>query len=134
MIERLRPRLRAFRDERGAELFDLPDAPLPGADVCAPVHLVAEFDNLILSHADRTRVISERNRKRLFTRAAACSPATRRMPRPTTSGSSPPRSRRLGRSRGHGLDHDLGVERPLHRALVRDTEQVRALRGGEFAG
>ena len=37
-------------------------------DVPAPVRLVAEFDNLILSHDDRARVISEQNRKRIFTR------------------------------------------------------------------
>jgi hypothetical protein len=29
---------------------------------------VAEFDNLLLSHADRARIISEPDRKRLFTR------------------------------------------------------------------
>jgi hypothetical protein len=68
VVERLRPGLRAFRDEHGAELFDLPDAPRPGPDVPAPVRLVAEFDNLILSHDDRARVISEQNRKRMFTR------------------------------------------------------------------
>src|SRR5258708_1746733 len=68
VVERLPPRLRTFRDEQGAELFDLPDAPRPGPAVPAPVRLVAEFDNLILSHADRARVISEQNRKRLFTR------------------------------------------------------------------
>jgi hypothetical protein len=68
VVERLRPGLRVFRDEQGAELFDLPDAPRPGPDVPAPVRLVAEFDNLILSHDDRARVISEQNRKRMFTR------------------------------------------------------------------
>jgi Winged helix DNA-binding domain len=31
------------------------------------VRLVAEFDNLVLSHADRTRIISDANRGRLFT-------------------------------------------------------------------
>jgi hypothetical protein len=68
VVERLRPGLRTFRDERGAELFDLPDAPRPGPDTPAPVRLVAEFDNLVLSHDDRARVLSERSRKRMFTR------------------------------------------------------------------
>jgi len=68
VVERLRPGLRIFRDESGRALFDLPEAPRPGPDTPAPVRLVAEFDNLILSHADRSRVISDRSRQRLFTR------------------------------------------------------------------
>jgi len=45
-----------------------PDAPRPGPDAPAPVRLVAEFDNLILAHADRARVVSDDNRLRLYTR------------------------------------------------------------------
>ena len=67
VVDALRPSLVMFRDERGAELFDLPEAPRPSGDTPAPVRLVAEFDNLVLSHADRTRIVSEEDRNRLYT-------------------------------------------------------------------
>lgn len=67
VLEQLRPSLVTFRDERGAELFDLPTAPRPGGDASAPVRLVAEFDNLVLSHSDRSHIISPDNTKRLYT-------------------------------------------------------------------
>jgi hypothetical protein len=67
VMDQLRPSLVTFRDEQGAELFDLPSAPRPGEEAPAPVRLAAEFDNLLLSHADRSRVIQAENLKRFYT-------------------------------------------------------------------
>ena len=66
VIDELRPSLVTFRDVQGAELFDLPSAPRPGEDVPAPVRLAAEFDNLLLSHADRSRVVHLDHLKRFY--------------------------------------------------------------------
>ena len=58
-FERLRPRLAVFRDEEGKELFDLPEAPRPAPAVPAPVRFLGEYDNVLLGHADRRRIIPD---------------------------------------------------------------------------
>jgi Winged helix DNA-binding domain len=66
IVDPMRDRLRVFADEQGRELFDLPDGPRPGPDTPAPARLLAEYDNLILSHDDRTRIMSDQDRRDLF--------------------------------------------------------------------
>ncbi|MEU4537331.1 winged helix DNA-binding domain-containing protein [Streptosporangium sp. NPDC023825] len=61
--------LRAFATEDGAELFDLPEASLPGPGTPAPVRYLSEFDNMLLSfdRRTRTRIAEEEYRGRIFT-------------------------------------------------------------------
>jgi hypothetical protein len=58
VFDRLEPMLRRFVDDDGAVLYDLPDAPRPRADVEAPVRFLPQYDNLLLSHADRSRFVT----------------------------------------------------------------------------
>jgi hypothetical protein len=60
--------LRTFRDERGRLLYDVPRAPLPDPETPAPPRLVPRFDNLVLSHDDRSRILGDVAPSRIVTK------------------------------------------------------------------
>ncbi len=66
VFDELKPGLQVYRDEKRKELFDLPDVPLPSGDTPAPVRFLPEFDNLLLSHANRARVLADEHRAKVF--------------------------------------------------------------------
>ena len=68
VFERLRPDLLVFQDEQGRELFDLPDGPRPDPEVPAPVRFLYDFENMLLSYADRSRVIVPERVQRIVVR------------------------------------------------------------------
>lgn len=61
-VAAIREELVTFRDERGRELLDLPDAPRPDPDTPAPVRFLPAFDNAILGYHDRSRIIDDAHR------------------------------------------------------------------------
>jgi hypothetical protein len=69
VFDELRPRLVTYRGPSGAELFDLPDIPLPDPEAPAPVRFLAGFDNVTFGYADRSRIIAEAYRPALVAEA-----------------------------------------------------------------
>jgi len=67
-FEALRPELVTFRDDKQRELFDLPTAPRPPATTPAPARFLPDFDNLVLGHDDRRRIVSDADRKHIVTK------------------------------------------------------------------
>ena len=67
-FEALRGELATFRDERGRELFDLPEAPRPDEETPVPVRFLPEHDNLVPGHHDRRRIVADEHRPRLVTK------------------------------------------------------------------
>ncbi len=65
-VERLRPRLRSFRDEQGRELVDLPRGARPAADRPAPPLFVPQWDSTLLAYAERTRIVPAEHREPVY--------------------------------------------------------------------
>jgi hypothetical protein len=58
--------LRQLRDEKGRDLLDLPEAPLPPEDTPAPARFLPTWDASLLVHARRTQILPEAYRPLVF--------------------------------------------------------------------
>jgi hypothetical protein len=61
-VKAIKPQLQTFKDERGRELLDLPDAPRPDPDTPAPTRFLPAFDNALLGYDDRGRIVDDQHR------------------------------------------------------------------------
>ena len=58
-----------YRGEDGKELYDLPGQPITEADQPAPIRFLPEYDNILIAHKDRSRILPEAHRKKVFVSA-----------------------------------------------------------------
>lgn len=65
-VEKLKPELTVYHDENKRELYDLPGTVLPDGDTPAPVRFLPEFDNILLSHSKRTRIVADEHRSKVY--------------------------------------------------------------------
>ncbi|MBU3061367.1 winged helix DNA-binding domain-containing protein [Nocardia sp. NEAU-G5] len=73
-VAQLGDRVRTYTDERGRTLYDPADAELADPDLPAPVRFLGWYDNAILSHKDRSRIVPDGAAPPLQHMAAQVSP------------------------------------------------------------
>jgi hypothetical protein len=67
VVKRLGDRLTRYTDENGTVLHDAAEASLADEDLQPPVRLLPDYDNILLSHADRSRILAAEHRTAIFT-------------------------------------------------------------------
>jgi hypothetical protein len=58
--------LEQYRDTRGRALFDLPNLSIEAEDAPAPVRFLPEFDNVLMAHQDRSRIVPNGYRSKVY--------------------------------------------------------------------
>lgn len=74
VVERLGDRIRTYTDENGRTLYDAADGLLADPDEPAPVRYLGWYDNVFLSHKDRSRIVPEAQSPALRTLATNSAP------------------------------------------------------------
>lgn len=67
VVKRLGDRLRRYEDANGTALFDVAEGKPVDESVQVPVRLLPEYDNVLLSYADRSRILDPQHRAAVFT-------------------------------------------------------------------
>lgn len=58
-----------YRDEAGKACYDLPEQTIADADAPTPIRFLPEYDNILIAHKDRGRILPEEHRKKVFVSA-----------------------------------------------------------------
>ena len=69
---RLAPDLKelvTYQDEGGKTLHDVPNLPVARPETPAPIRFLPEYDNILIAHKDRSRILPEAQRKKVFVSA-----------------------------------------------------------------
>ena len=58
--------LKIYQTETGRDIYDLPEATIAAPDSIAPIRFIPEYDNLLIAHRDRSRILPDEHRKKVI--------------------------------------------------------------------